>query len=287
MRPRAKLLIACPRCGLGNRLRVMVSAIHFAKLHQVRLAHLWRKASPVTSKRLFEDERLGANACDFESLFESVDQLEPFVYEGQSVRLLAEHPDMCLHQGIGVVELERLRNWNISDEQFLEVDAVAIHTSLAMKFSDEEKIQIFHEYFTPRKRFLDALETKNKELQGRWLGVHLRTNHRKAFGLDEWHIDEVLQATRQVLAHYSFDRVVVFSDSSKSRDLYINRLSHHVQVDSLDWDTDDYIDNMFLDFLALSKASCILGTGLSSFSQEASLFGGGIPLVDMLLASRN
>lgn len=126
----ANLVILCPRCGLGNRLRAMVSAIHFAQQNNVRLAHLWRKDSPFRFAFSCNVEIRGTGTCDFETLFEPIPDFKAFVDDGQTVRLLSEHPDLCLEKGINIVDEKHNPGGAISEEHLAGVDAVLAPTSL-------------------------------------------------------------------------------------------------------------------------------------------------------------
>ncbi len=287
MQPRADLLIVCPRCGLGNRLRATVSAMHFAQQHELRLAHLWRRDSPVGSTFLFGNERRGAGRCDLETLFEPVRSCAAFVDEGQTVRLLYEHPDMYQYDGLNVVD-ERHYPGNsfdhersISEAQLAGVDAVLVLTSLNMPIERAQKAALYQQLFRPRTQYLEIIEARTELSQGRWLCVHLRTNIRKYYGVVDWSQQEVADATRKLLAQHPFDQIIVFSDSLEAKKAFMQHRFDGMPVCSLDWGTEDYVENMFLDFLAISKAQFVLNSGLSSFSQEAAIFGGGVPHYDL------
>lgn len=281
MTKRAHLIILCPRCGLGNRLRVMVSAIHFAQQKNLRLAHLWMKDSAFRFSFSFDDEKRGTGTCDFETLFEPISDFKAFVDEGQPVRLLSEYTDLCLQKGIKIVDENHNPGGVISEEHLYGVDAVLVLTSLSMPIDEGKKIELYQKYFTPRKKFLDILATKEKILKGNWLCVHLRTNHLMAYGFEEWNQEEVVLATAKVLKVHRFDRIIVFSDSLDAKKEFLNNRVNGTPIGSVEWETEDYVTNMFLDFLAMSRSSFILNTGLSSFSKEASMLGGGIPFHDI------
>jgi len=87
--------------------------------------------------------------------------------------------------------------------------------------------------------------------------------------------------TRRILGHASFDRIIVFSDSHEVRAEFGRHDFGRVPVCTLDWDGADTAEVMFLDFCAMSRAALVLSSGVSSFSYEASLFGGGVPYFDM------
>lgn len=150
-----------------------------------------------------------------------------------------------------------------------------------MPIDEAKKIELYQKYFTPRKEFLDILATKDKILKGNWLCVHLRTNHLMAYGFEEWKQEEVMRATAKVLEEHRFDRIIVFSDSLDAKMEFLDNRFNGTPIGSVEWETEDYVENIFLDFLAISRSSFILNTGLSSFSQEASILGGGIPFDDI------
>ena len=171
MRNRASLLIVCPRCGLGNRLRVMVSAIDVAQRLGLRLAHLWRRDAPVRSTYLMPDEELGAGSCDFETLFEPIPFLEPFADEGQTVRLLSEHAHLCQQQGISIVDELHHPRGPIARSHLEGVGALLLLTSESLPVREPTKIELYDRYFTPTTAFADMLEARRDDLQGRWLGA--------------------------------------------------------------------------------------------------------------------
>jgi hypothetical protein len=82
-----------------------------------------------------------------------------------------------------------------------------------------------------------------------------------------------------------FDRIIVFSDNEDVKTEFMNYRFRDTPVYSLNWGTEDYVQSMFLDFLAMSRASLILNSGVSSFPFEAALFGGGVPHRDLLYES--
>ena len=168
MRNRASLLIVCPRCGLGNRLRVMVSAIDVAQRLGLRLAHLWRRDAPVRSTYLMPDEELGAGSCDFETLFEPIPFLEPFADEGQTVRLLSEHAHLCQQQGIRIVDELHHPRGLIARSHLEGVGALLLLTSESLPVREPTKIELYDRYFTPTTAFADMLEARRDDLQGRW-----------------------------------------------------------------------------------------------------------------------
>ncbi len=279
-RQNGKLLAVCPRCGLGNRLRVMVSAIHFAAAHGLRLAHLWRKDISVMGRILFEDELFGTGFCDFETLFEPIPFFKPFINRGQKIRLLSEHAGLCRQKDLNIVEdLQHAKA--PAKKHWMDVNTVMILTSLSLPISDEEKIKLYRKYFLPREQFVKRIDARPEICRGRWLCVHLRKDIRRFSGCKMWLPEEVTQATASILRKQSFERVLVFSDCPDTKQAFLSNRFGKTPVVSVEWDTYDYVENMFLDFLAMARASYILNSGLSSFPREAGLFGGGIPHRDL------
>ncbi len=289
MTKRATRLIVCPRCGLGNSLRVMASAIRTARQHELTLAHLWRRDSPVGCPLRFEDEQTGARACDFETLFEPLAFFPPFVNDGRTVRLLYEEANPFAHEGLNVVEAREYPlaayqfHGPLTEDHLAGVDDVLVLTSLSFPIHPAEKIELYQRHFIPRARYLAALEARGAWLEGLWMAVHLRTQVREAFGLPAWSLQDLVATTQRILAQASFDRIVVFSDSQDARREFARQDFGRVPVCTLDWEGVAPADRMFLDFLAISRASLVLGSGVSSFSYEASLLGGGVPYFDMCL----
>jgi len=274
-------MIVCPRCGLGNRLRVMVSTIHHARQLDMQMAHLWLKDAPVRSKYLFKDEEQGTSRCDFEALFEPIRFCRPFSNSGQSARLLSEHPDLCRQEGMNIVEEIHFVDGPIREQYRADVDAILLLTSASLPITNTIKQDLYKRFFKPRKKFLNALDSQRDILGGRYLSVHLRKDHRTACGVPEWTQAEMVQATSKLLDEFGFDRIVVFADCPEQKAEFMRNDFNGAHLCSVQWGTDDYVENMFLDFLAISRASFIASTGLSSFPGEAAIFGGGVPLFDL------
>lgn len=239
-----------------------------------------------------EEERTGARACDFETLFDPISECPPFLNEGQTIRLLYEEGNRFAYRNLNVVDKVSFRctsfqyHGPLTEEHFMGVDALMLLTSLNLPMPDSRRAQLYHQHFRPRSCFARVLARQTKLLGGRWLGVHLRTRVRSAFGLPEWKLHEVVAATRRILGREQFDRVLVFSDSLQARSCFCRADFGTIPLHTLDWPTDNNAEGMFLDFLAMSKASFLLGSGASSFSFEASLFGGGVPCVELYFQRR-
>jgi hypothetical protein len=287
MKRRANLLAVCPRCGFGNSLRVMGSAIHAAQEHRLELAHLWRRDAPVRSLFLTDDERTGARACDFETLFNPIPFFPPFANGGHSIRLLYEEGNPYLCEGLSLLDAVAFpcvafqHHGPLTEAHLADADVLLLLTSLNLPVPPQRKVEIYQRHFSPRDRYTGVLEDRNDLLQGRWLCVHLRTQVRSAFGIPEWDLNDVVDQTRRILALVPFDRVIVFSDSRGAGQAFRQRKFGQVPICAIDWRSQDTVETMFLDFLAMSRATLILSSGISSFSYEASLFGGGVPYFDM------
>lgn len=265
----------------------MVSAIQFAREHDLRLAHLWRPDSPIGCPDLFEDERTGARSRDFETFFEPIPFFPGFVSGDEVVRLLYEEQNSFFHRGLNIVDetpyaLAKFQHHGqITQAHLAGVDALLVLTSLNLPASPAQKVQLYRSHFAPRKNYLESLRTREKLLEGKWLAVHLRTEVRTFFDMPEWKLEDVVRETRRILGLADFDRVIVFSDSPEARAAFERHRFGRVPVRAIDWENASGVDSMFLDFLAISRATLVLSSGASSFSYEASLFGGGIPFFDM------
>jgi len=259
----------------------MASAIPTAKRLNSDLTHLWCTDAPIHSKYFFTDEQQGAGACDFEDLFEPISFFRKFNYAGQTVRILSEHKNLSSHSGIRIQDEIHFIDSSINDKYFEGVAAIAVLTSIALPINDREKAEIYNKYFKPRREFIEQLGQFEHILKGRWLGVHLRNGVRTAFGIQEWTQEEIRNLTLHIAQEHSFGRIVVFSDCANSRSKFIASIGSKIHVNWVDWDSPSYIESMLLDFLALSHASFIVSTGMTSFSKEASLFGGGIPFLEL------
>ena len=265
----------------------MVSAIHAAKERGLQLAHLWRPDSPVGNELLFDDERTGARTCEFETLFEPIPFFPSFQLQDVSVRLLYEEQNPYFHRDLNVVDevayafAKFQYHGPITEEHLADVDALLVLTSLNFPVSPAQKVELYKRHFKPREHYLEELKTKAECLDGKWLAVHLRTQVREAFGIPEWKLEDVVRETEKVLAHASFDRIVVFSDSPEIRHEFGLQRFGDLPVCSIEWGGERGFEAMFLDFLAISKAAFVISSGVSSFSYEASLFGGGVPFFDL------
>jgi len=279
-----RLLIMCPRCGLGNRLRTMVSAVYLANTYRLQLAHLWFKDAPLSSKYLYPDEVLGTSQCDFETLFEPIPFFPPFSNQGQRMRLLTEHENLGLNKGLNIVDEVQTQKLP-DDEHWKGVDAVAVLTSLGFHINPKQKIHFYQKYFQPRAEFTETINACAEISKGKWLCLHLREKVRQGSGFEAWNMDEVANVISATLEENHFDRIIVFSDSEDAKTEFMKYRFRHTPVYSIKWETEDYIQNMFLDFLAMSRASLILNSGISSFPAEAALFGGGVPHRDLLYES--
>ncbi len=179
MTRQAKLLIVCPRCGFGNSLRVMVSAIPAASERGLQLAHLWRRDSPVGNPFLYEDERTGSRSCDFESLFEPVPFFPPFVVSELAVRFLYGEQNPFFHRDLNIVDevpyafAKFQYHGPITGVHLAGVDALLVLTSLSFPISPAQKVELYHRHFTPRKHYMAALKTRAELLEGKWMAVHL------------------------------------------------------------------------------------------------------------------
>ncbi len=265
----------------------MVSAIHAAQEQGLQAAHLWRRDSPLGCTLVFEDEVTGSRSCDFESLFEPIPELPPYDDRGQTVRLLYEEGTEYWHQGLRILDevahpCAVFQHHGPFTEQHLSgVEALVVLTSLNFPIRPAKKVELYQRYFSPQGHFKRILEEHGDLLDGRWLCIHLRTQVRTAFCVPEWDLDEMVQKALEITREIEFDRMIVFSDSEEARGEFIRRCSSQVPVRVLNWGNQGIWETMFLDFLAISKATLILSSGISSFSYEASLFGGGIPVFDM------
>jgi len=265
----------------------MASAIPAARRLNSDLTHLWCTDAPVRSKYFFRDEQQGAGACNFESLFEEISFFRKFHYAGQGIRILSEHKNLSHYSEIRINDEVHFLGGPINDEHFDGVAAVAVLTSIALPINDMEKAEIYNKYFKPRREFIEKLEQFHDILKGRWLGVHLRNGVRTAFGFEEWTQEEMRNLVLHIAQERNFDRIVVFSDCARSRSEFLNRIGRKVNAYWVDWQSYSYIEAMFLDFLAMARASFIVSSGMTSFSKEASLFGGAIPFLELPVCRQN
>lgn len=265
----------------------MVSGLATAQRLGLGAGHLWRTDSPTGCAHVFRDEKNGARACNLESLFAPIDGLPPFTSHGESIRFLYEQGNQFYHRDLNVVDevcypcVGFATHGPLTEAHLAGVDAVLVMTSLNFPVAVSEKIALYGERFAPRAEYLRLLEAHHEVLAGRWLCVHLRSEVRTAFSAPEWSMGELIEKTSDALCEFDFDRIIVFSDVDEFRREFMAQTFGDVPVRSIDWGEQPSVQRMFLDFLAMSRASLILGSGLSSFSYEAGLFGGGVPVIDM------
>lgn len=260
-------LVISPCGGFGNRIRTLCGGVILAKRLGLKLEHLWDGGEYKT-------------AAHYSGHLHHLQYVHDVGFEHYFESTIPKYTDSPL--------TEYYNQWNLNDFWFIYQNyaykklmfttlnilspdtvissrAVCIEASkIPMAFTNEEYTEAYKEYFIPRDNFLIQLPP----LQDTTIGISVRNKYDFRF----YFSDCILEECDLIPFLQQFDApVVLFSDEKDYAKHLRTFLKHPVNIP---FEQDDVKDKDFLEFLLLSKCSHVYGTKLSSFAEEAALFGG-------------
>ena len=187
--------------------------------------------------------------------------------------LLCEHDNVAQNSRVSfkkkaIVGRHRLNGANISAAQ-----TILWHTSLPVYGVDQDRRASYAKFFKPRSTFTSEVRRLSAPI-GPYMGLHLRSDVRTWHRVAEWTLAEVVSLCARTCKRADINRVIIVSDLVDTTDVDEALQSVGIHARRATWSEQfDQAEQTFLDFLTLANAACIVSSGLSSFSHEASLFG--------------
>ena len=262
-----KTLIIAPNGGFGNRLRTMVSAIYLAEKLNMNIEHLWvgtqhkcafKHIQDIHDKSFEHFFKESIKRCDYNTMVKHVNKTYTEWMPNSNPH--AWHNFQSYGQKL--LETSVLSNLDLVNEQMNNSENFLIETTYInnLKITDKEINHIYAKYFIPRDEFTNKLN--NVEINT--IGISIRKGD-----FESYFPDSVIENSVMVKWLKSLDNpVLLFSDDDNYAEEMRKYLKNPIRP-MLEGD-----DTFFLSFLLLSKCSKIYGTLSSSFSEEASKFGG-------------
>ena len=264
-----KTLIIAPNAGFCNRLRSMVSAIYLSEKLEMNIEHLWIGMQ----YNCYNGNIQNIHDKSFEYFFEEKIKRCDYTDKINKVRKVYTEwfPNISWHKyqsyGQKMLRSSVLLSLHLVNEEMDATEDFLIETSYInnLKITKQDKFRIYNNFFTPRANFLDEI-SKINEIDENTIGIAIRKGDFKKYFPETQIDDEIIlkwiKSMNCKIFFCSDDREY----TKKMRNIIKNSIIPNFNVSEDDED--------FLEFILLSKCVKIYGTEKSSFSEEASYFGG-------------
>jgi len=249
-----KFLIMSPQAGFGNRLRSLASGILLALQTNRTFRYVWEDTNEMINLKHFKDY--------FEETI--------FIYDKDNVKLNSVYSEWKPEDYWYQKQSGGQRKFNFNNVLPVNLnlikndtsDIILIETSNQL-ISDEELYQIYKTYFIPKEKYKNILNTI-PEIE---TCLSIRRGNLLQYFPDS---NQSFEELSKWIISSQFKQMVIFSDDHKFRD---NLREIFPQI-SIELNLEPF-EVAFMEFLIMAfKCKTIYGTPHSSFSEQASIFGG-------------
>lgn len=257
------IIVIAPCAGFCNRIRAICFAIKYAKLVNMDIYHIWNGKS---NYQKFEHE-MNIQNCGFEHFFNGPLKKYTDILGKVNICYTYWKPGHFWWDshsyGQKILESNIIKSIN---ELPLEKsnESILIQSQPDIELSKEERHLIYNEYFIPNDAFVKQLSI----FEEKPIGIHIRKINFYCYFPESEVKDDLIYEWVKKFNEY----VIIFSDDKEFEKKARTFLKNPVicEFEKLEQKQED---RAFLEFLTLSKCKKIYGTKLSSFSEEATVFG--------------
>lgn len=257
------MIIAKPNGGLGNRMRVINSAICLATAnHKLPVKVLWKRNS-------------GMNAL-FSDLFGCTDEIS--IVQNPFLMGCYFYFPKLMPVGYKYYD-DQLISVNNQTKEYWDKNHSNVILNTCFDFYELKPETNFYQLFQPVEKLQKKIEQISNGFRESMVGVHIRrTDHVPAVNYSKTEnfitrMDELVDENRDTGFYVSTDDI---KTESKIRNRFGSRI-HSMSDKNLERNTKEGIEDAVVDMYCLSHTKMILGSYSSSFSAVASAIG-KIPL---------